>query len=118
MFAEVEAWLPRSSYRMGLEAVGNLGVLDMQWHCEQQRGQTAKSFSVAQECSMLEGTAWQVSSGTDPPAVIIAVGSHSDSWHLSAAWCLLQAKEAMQHPYFDDLDRESVDALDTIPAHY
>jgi len=25
---------------------------------------------------------------------------------------LLQCKDAMQHPYFDDLDREMVDALE------
>lgn len=26
--------------------------------------------------------------------------------------CMLQAKEALKHPYFDDLDRVTVDALE------
>lgn len=30
----------------------------------------------------------------------------------------ISAKEAMHHPYFNDIDRETIDALDTIPAHY
>ncbi|KAK9813941.1 hypothetical protein WJX73_005852 [Symbiochloris irregularis] len=30
----------------------------------------------------------------------------------------LSAKEAIAHPYFDDLDKVTVDAYDTIPAHY
>ena len=32
--------------------------------------------------------------------------------------CGLQAKDAMAHPYFDDLDKVTVDAFDTLPAHY
>jgi hypothetical protein len=32
--------------------------------------------------------------------------------HVAVSVCCLQAKEALKHPYFDDLDKVAVDALE------
>ena len=36
----------------------------------------------------------------------------------SCTCCALQAKEALKHPYFDDLDKETVDALENEALRY